>query len=70
MIKDGWHKFYDKWIYAENEKVIRATIKDSGNYITCYPYEKTKDDAWRNISGKVTLSAFRSGYKRGTKILK
>lgn len=70
MIKDGWHNFYDKLIYVENEKVIRATIKDNGNYITCYPYEKTKDGAWRNISGEVTLSAFRSGYKRGTKILK
>lgn len=66
MIKDGWYKVYGDEVYVEDGKVVRGVR--SG--VTCYPYEKTKDGAWRNISGEITLSAFRSGYKRGTKILK
>lgn len=71
QIKDGWHKVYNENVYVENGKVVRGTKKDNGSEVTCYPYEYDKDqDCWINISGKVTLSAYRSGRKKGTKCMK
>lgn len=64
---DGWHKVYDCHVVIEGGKVIRG-IK---NGVTCYPYEYERAlNCWINISGKITLPAFRAGYKRGSKILK
>nr|DAH10228.1 MAG TPA: hypothetical protein [Caudoviricetes sp.] len=72
MAKDGWHEVYGENVYVENGKVIRGVKKDeNGSKITSYPYEYSKDhDCWVNISGKVTLSAYRSGHKKGTKCMK
>lgn len=71
-IKDGWHVVYGENVYVENEKVIRGIKKDGNNSeVTCYPYEYNKDqDCWVNVSGKVTLSAYRAGRKKGTKCMK
>ena len=71
-IKDGWHVVYGENVYVENEKVIRGIKKDGNNSeVTCYPYEYNKDqDWWVNVSGKVTLSSYRSGRKKGTKCMK
>ena len=70
--KDGWHIVYGQNVYVENGKVILGTRKDKNNSeVTCYPYEYNKDqDCWVNISREVTLSAYRAGYKRGTKCMK
>lgn len=50
----------------------RGVSKDmNGSEVTCYPYEYSKElDCWVNISGKVTLSSYRAGYKNGTKRMK
>ena len=71
-VKDGWHVVYGKNVYVENGKVVYGTTKDKNNSeVTCYPYEYNKDlDCWVNISGEVTLSAYRAGYKRGTKCMR
>jgi ORF55 len=70
--KDGWHIVYGKNVYVENGKVVFGTTKgENDSEVTCYPYEYNKDlDCWVNISGEVTLSAYRAGYKRGTKCMK
>lgn len=70
--KDGWHVVYGKNVYVENGKVVLGTTKDRNNSeVTCYPYEYNKDyNCWVNISGEVTLPAFRAGCKRGTKCMK
>ena len=70
--KDGWHVVYGKNVYVENGKVAYGTTKGENNSeVTCYPYEYNKDlDCWVNISGEVILSAYRAGYKRGTKCMK
>lgn len=70
--KDGWHKVYGTNVYVENGKVVRGVIKGAdGSEVTCYPYEYNKDhDCWVNISKEVTLTAYRAGYKRGTKCMK
>ena len=61
MTKNGWHKVFGDDVYIEDGKVIRGL--KSGK--TCYPYEYSKkDDSWINVSGKVTLSAYRSGRKK------
>lgn len=72
QIKDGWHKVYNEDVYVENGKVVRGVKKDyNGSEITCYPYEYDKNqDCWINISGKATLSSYRSGRKKGTKCMK
>lgn len=71
-IKDGWHIVYDEKVYVESGKVVRGITKDNNNSeIACYPYEYNEDyDCWINISGKVTLSAYRAGRKKGTKCMK
>ena len=71
-IKDGWHVVYGENVYVENEKVIRGIKKDGNNSeVTCYPYEYNKDqDCWVNVYGKVTISSYRSGRKKGTKCMK
>ena len=70
--KDGWHTVCGTSVFVENGKVIYGTTKDHNNSeVTCYPYEYNKDhNCWVNISGKVTLSAYRAGYNRGTKCMK
>lgn len=70
--KDGWHVVYGKNVYVENGKVVFGTTKDYNNCeVTCYPYKYNKDsNCWVNISGEVTLTAFREGCKRGTKCMK
>ena len=72
MAKDGWHKVYGVSVFVEGGKVIRGVTKDhNGSKVTTYPYEYSKDhDCWINISGEVSLSSYRSGYKRGTKLMK
>lgn len=72
MTKDGWHKVYNENVYVENGKVVRGVALDhNGSKVTTYPYEYSKDnDCWINISGKVTLSAYRAGHKKGTKCMK
>lgn len=72
MTKDGWHKVYNENVYVENDKVVRGvTLDHNGSKVTTYPYEYSKDnDCWINISGKVTLSAYRAGHKKGTKCMK
>lgn len=67
MKKNGWYKVYSDDVYVEDGKVIRGVR--SG--VTCYPYEYSKtDDCWVNVSGKATLSAYRTGRKKGTKCMK
>ena len=70
--KDGWHVVYGENIYVQDGKVIRGTKKGENNSeVTCYPYKYNKDyDYWINISGEVTLSAYRAGYKKGTICMK
>lgn len=72
QLKDGWHTVYGKSVFVENGKIIYGVTKDGNNSeVTCYPYEYNKDyNCWVNISGKVTLSAYRVGYNRGTKCMK
>lgn len=72
QIKDGWHVVHNEDVYVENGKVIRGVKKGENNSeVTSYPYEYNKDhDCWVNISGKVTLSAYRAGRKKGTKCMK
>lgn len=72
QVKDGWHTVCGTSVFVENGKVIYGTTKDHNNSeVTCYPYEYNKDhNCWVNISGKVTLSAYRAGYNRGTKCMK
>jgi hypothetical protein len=72
QIKDGWHVVYNEDVYVENGKVVRGVTKDyNGSEVTSYPYEYNKDyNCWVNISGEVTLSAYRAGRKRGTKCMK
>ena len=67
QVKDGWHKVYGEGVYVENGKVVRGVTKDAnGSEKTCYPYKYSKDhDCWINISGEVTLSSYRAGYKKG-----
>ena len=61
-----------KMFSQKNGKVTRGVSKDmNGSEVTCYPYEYSKElDCWVNISGKVTLSSYRAGYKNGTKCMK
>ena len=70
--KDGWHVVYGENVYVENGKVTHGVSKDmNGSEVTCYPYEYSKEhNCWINISGKVTLSSYRSGRKKGTKCMK
>ena len=70
--KDGWHIVYGKNVYVENGKVVLGTTKgENDSEVTCYPYEYNENlDCWINMSRKVTLSAYRAGYKRGTKCMK
>ena len=70
--KDGWHIVYGQNVYVENGKVVLGTTKDENNSeVTCYPYEYNKEhDCWVNISREVTLTAYRAGYKKGTKCMK
>lgn len=70
--KDGWHIVYGENVFVEKGKVIYGTTKDHNNSeVTCYPYEYNKEhNCWINISGKTTLSSYRSGRKRGTKCMK
>lgn len=72
QLKDGWHVVYGENVFVENGKVTRGVSKDmNGSEVTCYPYEYSKElDCWVNISGKVTLSSYRAGYKKGTKCMK
>jgi hypothetical protein len=71
-IKDGWHVVYGEDVYVENGKVVRGVKKGENNSeVTSYPYEYNKDqDCWVNVSGKITLSSYRSGRKKGTKCMK
>lgn len=70
--KDGWHIVYGENVFVEKGKVIYGTTKDHNNSeVTCYPYEYNNEhNCWINISGKVTLSSYRSGRKKGTKCMK
>lgn len=72
QVKDGWHTVCGTSVFVENGKVVRGVTKDAnGSEVTCYPYEYSKElDCWVNISGKVTLSAYRAGHKKGTKCMK
>ena len=72
QIKDGWHKVHEKDVYVENGKVVRGVTKDANNSeVTCYPYEYSEDHGcWINISGEITLPAYRAGYKKGTMCMK
>ena len=57
-------------IVLKDEWDLGKIIKEHTE-VTCYPYEYNKDhDCWVNISRKVTLTAYRAGYKRGTKCMK
>ena len=57
--------------YNINKDKERENKRSSQGKVTCYPYEYSKElDCWVNISGKVTLSSYRAGYKNGTKCMK
>ena len=60
QIKDGWHKVHEKDVYVENGKVVRGVTKEYSEDHGC----------WINISGEVTLPAYRAGYKKGTMCMK
>nr|DAE76147.1 MAG TPA: hypothetical protein [Caudoviricetes sp.]DAT88954.1 MAG TPA: hypothetical protein [Caudoviricetes sp.] len=72
QIKDGWHVVYGENVYVENGKIIRGVKKgENDSEVTSYPYEYSEElNCWVNISGKVTLSAYRAGRKKGTKCMK
>ena len=72
-VKDGWHSVdrYDVWV--EDGKVLRGvkrTISDDGSG-TLYPYRWMGKpyNCFTNVSG-ISLSALRSGLKRGSIIMR
>lgn len=66
-MKNGWHTVKGIEVYVEDGKVVRGL---AGGVAT-YPYEYLKEyNSYTNISGELTLSAFRGRLERGTVIMK
>lgn len=54
----GWHEVDWKEVYIDEGRVLRGIVKDhNGGRITAYPYRKSKDVGWDNVSG-CPLSVF------------
>lgn len=64
--KDGWHRLNGCPVYLEDGKIVRAMRKDeNGEWITAYPYRKSKAGGWDNCTG-ITYGAFHTAFIRGT----
>ena len=63
-IKDGWYTVYCYDVYVEGGKVLRGVCDNK----TTHPYRRCRTGGWDNDTC-VSLSAFRSGVARGTKIM-
>lgn len=78
-MKDGWHIVCGYKVYIEDGCVMRGVSHDeerpTAPYTVNWKYQKTPygkikmiEDGWDNDSG-ISVEAFRSGVKRGTKIM-
>ena len=61
----GWHVVYGNEAYVEDGKVVRGTVKDGIRERTTYPYRRF-GRGWRREFDGISLSALRSGLRRGT----
>lgn len=66
--KDGWITVGDYDVYVEDGIVKRAMMKYADNYTTLYPYRKSRSGGW-DREDNLTVSALRSGMRRGSIIL-
>lgn len=63
VVADGWHNAFGVRILIEDGKVIAGVWN---NRPLC-PYRKNRrDGGWDNVSGEITLAAYRAGWYRDT----
>lgn len=60
-MKDGWHVICGCDVYVEDGRIIRAKILGKAAWM----YRKCKDGGW-DCEESISVSAFRSGFNRGT----
>jgi len=64
---DGWHKVNNLKVLVQDRVIVDCMKQDpNGNWIQTYIQRWNKDYHWYQRCGKVTLAAFRSGYRNGT----
>lgn len=69
-VYDGWHTIQGFEIYVEDDKVKRGISGDGVTAKPTYPYRYNKQmNCWVNCSG-LSVSAFKSGVRRGTVTMK
>lgn len=67
MMKDGWHIVCGYEVYVEDNRIRRGVKKDyNGSLVPAWPYRWLDEyNCWTEECG-CTVSAFRSGFYRGT----
>lgn len=60
-VRDGWHEYYGREVYVENNRVLRGLRNNK----TVHPFRYNGNKTWINISG-VSVDGFISGIRRGT----
>lgn len=69
-MKNGWHKVYGYDVYVEDGKILRGVDTDAnGSQIPVYPFRACRDGGY-TATGAITVNAFRSGFSRGTIIMR
>lgn len=63
-MKDGWHKVCGYNVYVESGHVVRGVTHDEQRPTYCYRYDR--DLRCLVATGRISVSAFRRGVKRGT----
>ena len=61
-ISDGWHNFYGMDVYVEDGMVLRSA---DGRHV----YRKSRYGGW-DLEERISVDAFRAGWKRDTIALK
>lgn len=67
-ITDGRHTISGYEVYIENGKIVRGMKRDPSGIgkLPAYVYRSSKYGGYDRESGGLTVSAFRSGVRRGT----
>lgn len=65
QIRDGWHIVCGYEVYVEDGCILRGISGNGSNQKPTYPYRACRHGGWDNAYG-ITVSAFRSAFRRGT----
>lgn len=64
IVSDGWHTFYGIPLWVENGCIIRGLILCQGDYVTAYPYKKSRYNGYDKCSG-ISVPNFRKLWNKG-----